>query len=127
MSPLHAGAIGRVLLAYALPEIVEEVIAHGLDPVTPKTPDEVLLREALAETRESGIARSEGELVSGSVGIAAPIFRDGGIVGAVGIIGPEGRCGLAWRARVIHLLPEAARTIMAGLEADAPHPTPPIE
>lgn len=127
MSPLHAGAIGRVLLAYALPEIVDEVIAHGLEKVTRKTPGEAVLRESLAETRETGIARSESELVSGSVGIAAPIFRDGGIVGAVGIIGPEGRCGLAWRARVIHLLPEAARTVMAGLDEEAPHPTPPIE
>lgn len=127
MSPLHAGAIGRVLLAYALPEIIEEVVAGGLERVTPSTPDEALLRETLAEIRETGIARSEGELISGSVGIAAPIFRDGGIVGAVGVIGPKGRCGLAWRARVTHLLPEAARTIMAGLEDEAPPPTPPIE
>ena len=127
MSPLHAGAIGRVLLAFASPEIIEEVIAGGLDRVTPNTPDESVLRETLVETKEAGIARSEGELISGSVGIAAPIFRDGGIVGAVGVIGPKGRCGLAWRARVMHLLPEAARTIMAGLEDEAPHLTAPIE
>jgi len=127
MSPLHAGAIGRVLLAFASPEIIEEVIAGGLERVAPNTPDEAVLRETLTETRETGIARSEGELISGSVGIAAPIFRDGGIVGAVGVIGPKGRCGLAWRARVMHLLPEAARTIMAGLEDDAPHLTAPIE
>ena len=38
MSPLHAGAIGRVLLAYALPEIVEAVIARGLEQLTPYTP-----------------------------------------------------------------------------------------
>jgi DNA-binding IclR family transcriptional regulator len=120
MAPLHAGALGRVLLAYALPEIVEEVIAEGLEPLTSNTPDEALLRAALIETREAGIARSEGELVSGSVGIAAPIFRNGGIVGAVGVIGPESRCGPAWRARVGHLLPEAARSIMAGLHDAGP-------
>jgi DNA-binding IclR family transcriptional regulator len=127
MSPLHAGATGRVLLAYALPEIVEEVIALGLDQVTPATPDESVLRATLAETRETGVAQSVGELVSGSVGIAAPIIREQGIVGAVGIIGPEGRCGLAWRARVKRLLPEAARTITAGLVDEAPHLTTPIE
>lgn len=128
MTPLHAGAIGRVLLAYALPEIVDAVIARGLEQVTPATPGEAVLLDTLAETRASGIARSEGELVSGSVGIAAPIFRDGAIVGAVGVIGPKARCGLAWRARVMHLLPEAARTITAGLEEEAaPHPTRPIE
>jgi IclR family KDG regulon transcriptional repressor len=127
MAPLHAGALGRVLLAYALPEILEAVIARGLEQVTPATPGEAALRETLAETRTTGIARSEGELISETVGIAAPIFRDGGIVGAVGIVGPDGRCGLAWRARVLHLLPEAARTIMAGLEDEAPHPTASIE
>jgi DNA-binding IclR family transcriptional regulator len=120
MSPLHAGAIGRVLLAYALPDIIDAVISRGLERVTPTTPDEAVLLETLAETRETGVARSEGELVSGSVGIAAPIFRDGEIVGAVGIVGPEGRCGLAWRTRMVRLLPEAARTIMAGLEDEAP-------
>ncbi len=119
MSPLHAGAIGRVLLAYAMPEIVDEVIGRGLEQVTPATPDEAVLRSMLSETRETGIARSEGELVSGSVGIAAPIFRDDGIVGAVGVIGPDTRCGLAWRARVARLLPEAARTITEGLRDDA--------
>jgi IclR family transcriptional regulator, acetate operon repressor len=127
MSPLHAGALGRVLLAYAQPEIIEAVIARGLEQVTPATLSEAVLRETLAETRTTGIARSEGELVSDSVGIAAPIFRDGEIVGAIGIIGPEGRCGLAWRARVTHLLPDAARTIMSGLEDEAPPPTTPIE
>jgi DNA-binding IclR family transcriptional regulator len=119
MLPLHAGAINRVLLAYALPEIVDEVVARGLEAVTPNTPTEAVLRETLADIQATGIARSEGELVSGSVGIAAPVFRDGGIVGAVGVIGPDSRCGLAWRSRVARLLPEAARTIMAGLDSDA--------
>ena len=127
MAPLHAGATGRVLLAYTPPEIIEEVIARGLERVTRQSPDEPLLRSLLAETREAGVARSEGELISGAVGIAAPIFRDGGIVGAVGVIGPAARCGLAWRNRAMHILPEAARTIMAGLEDDAPHQASPLE
>jgi DNA-binding IclR family transcriptional regulator len=126
MWPLHAGATGRVLLAYALPEIIDEVLARGLEQVTPATPGESVLRELLAETRETGLARSEGELISGAVGIAAPIFRQGGIVGAVGIIGPEARCGLAWRARVSRLLPEAARTIMEGLDEEQVHLSTPI-
>lgn len=118
--PLHAGAINRVLLAYALPEIVDEVVGSGLEAVTPDTPTEAVLRETLAEIRASGVGRSEGELVSGSVGIGAPIFRDGGIVGAIGVVGPLERCGLAWRSRVSRLLPEAARTIMDGLD-EQPH------
>jgi IclR family acetate operon transcriptional repressor len=119
MLPLHAGAINRVLLAYALSEIVDEVIARGLEAITPDTPTEAVLRETLEEIRKTGIGRSEGELFSGAVGMGAPVFRDGGIVGAVGVIGPAARCGLAWRSRVAQLLPEAARTIMAGLEEES--------
>jgi IclR family acetate operon transcriptional repressor len=119
MLPLHAGAVNRVLLAFALPEIIDAVVARGLEKVTPSSPSESVLRETLADIRESGVARSEGELISGTVGIAAPVFQDGGIVGAVGVIGPTERCGLAWRSRVSRLLPEAARTIMDGLAAEA--------
>jgi IclR family acetate operon transcriptional repressor len=123
MLPLHAGAINRVLLAYALPEIVDELVARGLDAITPDTPTEATLLETLEEIRTTGIGRSEGELISGVVGIAAPVFRDGAIVGAVGVIGPADRCGLAWRSRVSRLLPDAARTIMDGLTDEA-RPTP---
>jgi DNA-binding IclR family transcriptional regulator len=114
--PLHASALARVLLAYALPEILDEVLAQGLDAVTPETPDAATLPETLEEIRASGIARSEGELVPGSVGIAAPIMRQGQIIGSVGVIGPRTRCGMTWRARVVRLLPEAARSIGEQLE-----------
>jgi len=119
MLPLHAGATNRVLLAFALPEIVDEVLARGLESVTPDTPTEATLQETLEDIRTTGIGRSEGELISGTVGIAAPVFRDGAIVGAVGVVGPADRCGLAWRSRVSRLLPDAARTIMDGLTEEA--------
>jgi DNA-binding IclR family transcriptional regulator len=119
MVPLHAGALSRVLLAYATPGIVDEVVALGLEPVTPNTPaNESTLREILADIRTRGTALSEGELISGSVGIAAPVMRDDGIVGAVGVVGPTARCGLAWRTRVARLLPEAVRTIQTGLDEE---------
>jgi DNA-binding IclR family transcriptional regulator len=119
MLPLHAGAINRVLLAYASPEIVDEVIGRGLEAVTRNTPDVAALRESLADIQATGVGRSEGELVSGAVGIGTPVFRNGGIVGAVGVVGPVDRCTLAWRSRVSRLLPEAARTITAGLDDEA--------
>lgn len=123
--PLHAGALNRVLLAFARSDIVDEVIAGGLEAVTPHTPTtESALRETLADIVARGTAVSESELVSGSVGIAAPIFRDEAIVGAVGVIGPAGRCGLAWRTRVARLLPEAARTIAASLDDETRSMTP---
>jgi DNA-binding IclR family transcriptional regulator len=109
--PLHAGALSKVLLAYAEPEILDEVIAGGLPPITAATPSEVELRRHLAEIVAAGVGRSEGERISGSVGIAVPILRDDGIVAAIGVIAPYGRASLAWRARVARLLVDAARTI----------------
>ena len=116
MTPLHAGALSRVLLAYAPQEILNEVIDQGLDPVTPATPSENVLQQALAEIRSAGIAISDGELIEGTVAAAVPILRQDGIVGALGVTGPDARCGLTWRARVRNLLPDAAQTLVAALE-----------
>jgi DNA-binding IclR family transcriptional regulator len=118
MAPLYAGAMSRVLLAYAPPEILEEVVAQGIQPVTERTPNESDLRHGLADIVATGIALSEGEFVAGSVAMAVPIFREDGIVAALAVAGPESRCGLAWRSRVRRLLPSAAESIMASLAED---------
>ncbi len=59
-TPLHAGALGRVLLAFAPPEILDEVVASGLQPLTGQTPDEGDLRDGLARIVEERFAISEG-------------------------------------------------------------------
>ncbi len=107
--PLDHGAFGRALLAFAPDDVLDEVSAG--------VPTEELdrLRAELAEVVTSGLARSSGEVFSGTVAIAVPIFREDGIVAAVGVTGPEGRCGLAWRTRVGRLLPGAASSIVTGL------------
>ena len=89
MAPLHAGATGRVLLAYALPEIVEAVIARGLEQVTPDTPKEAVLRATLVETSRGRRRPQRRRAHFRLCGIAAPIFQDDGIVGAVGSSGPS--------------------------------------
>ena len=116
--PLHAGALGRTLLAFAPAEVVAEVFAGDLTPVTARSPDEAELREGLGHVVTTGLAESEGEIVEGSVAIAAPIFRADGIVGAIGLIGPETRCDAAWRVRTRRRLPEAARTITEAIASD---------
>ena len=123
--PLDAGAIARVLLAYAPEEILDEVLAGPIDALDgldgraaadgAGPADTRQLRADLGEIVAAGIARSAGEFISGSVAMAVPIMRKDGIVAAIGVIGPEGRCGLAWRARVAGVLPDAARTIVASL------------
>ena len=114
MTPLYAGAPARVLLAFAPPEIIEEVVA-GLLPLTPETPTEEVLRDGLAEIVRTGFATSEGEFIAGAVAIAVPILRDDGIVAALAVTGPSSRCGIEWQARTRRLLGSAAETIVAAL------------
>jgi len=118
MSPLHAGAAGRVLLAFAPPEVLDEVLAQDLLRITEVTPTETEVRAALGAIVLTGMATSEGELIEGSVALAAPLFREDGIVGAIALLGPAFRCSEAWRARAGRLLQEAARDVNAALAED---------
>jgi DNA-binding IclR family transcriptional regulator len=114
--PLHSGAFGKALLAFAPEDVLDEVLGQE-SPGGPLGLDPERLRAELAEVVTSGVARSAGEVISGSVAIAVPIFREDGIVAAIGVIGPEARCGLAWRTRVARLLPGAAGSIVGALGA----------
>jgi DNA-binding IclR family transcriptional regulator len=119
MSPLYAGAPGRVLLAFAPSEVLDEVLAQDLVRITDATPTESELRASLGGIVMTGMATSEGELVEGSVAMAAPVFREDGIVGAIAVIGPAFRCDEIWRIRAGRLLQEAARAINAALAEDS--------
>jgi len=99
--PLHAGALSRVLLAYSPSDVRDEVLATVSE--TRK------VRRDLARVAEEGIARSEGEVFSGTVTIAVPVLREDGIVAALGVLAPAERADLAWRTRTSRLLTDAAR------------------
>ena len=115
MLPLTAGAAGRVLLAFAPNEVLEEVLAQGIPRQTPNDPTVDELRHGLGDVVMTGVAATEDELFDGSVSIAVPVFREDGIVGAIALVGPTFRCGPEWQARARGLLLSAARTINAGL------------
>ncbi len=106
-TPLVAGAVAKVLLAYAPDEIQDEVLATASRAGA--------LRRDLATVQADGIARSEGEQFSGTVAMAVPILRDDGIVAAVGLLAPTDRATLAWRARAGRLLVEGAAAINGAL------------
>jgi len=118
MSPLYAGALGRVLLAFAPAEVLDEVLAQDLVRITEATPTEDELRANLGMVVMTGLAVSDGELIDGSVAIAAPVFREDGIVGAIGLLAPAFRCDPAVRVRAGRLVVEAARAINAALADD---------
>ncbi len=92
--PLHAGAAGKVILAFLPDETVWEIIRRqGLAPYTPRTQTEIgpLLR-SLAEIRRAGVAVTESERVPGATGVSAPVFdRAGTVIASVTVSGPSFR------------------------------------
>jgi DNA-binding IclR family transcriptional regulator len=73
--PLHATAVGKVLLAHAAPEFVDDLIAAGLKQYTAHTVISAgPLRRALTEIRRTGVGYAREELAPGSVSVAAPVF-----------------------------------------------------
>ena len=114
-TPLYAGAPGRVLLAFAPAQVLEAVLAEDLVRLTRRTPTEAELRASLGDIVLTGMATSEGELIDGSVALAAPVFSEDGIVGALGLIGPAIRCRPTWRTRAGRLLQDAVRSVNEAL------------
>jgi DNA-binding IclR family transcriptional regulator len=80
-APAHASAMGKALLAFAPPHVVEEVIAHGLTRYTPFTvtrPER--LRRTLAVIRLTRLALCRREFTLSDSAVAAPVFGTGGNV-----------------------------------------------
>ena len=80
--PAHAGASGKVLLAYLPADELRDYLkaGHGLKALTPRTiTDPKKLTADLARTRRQGFAYSCGERVmDGLCAISAPIFDSEG-------------------------------------------------
>lgn len=90
--PLHAGAGGKILLAYGDDELLENLADNdAMVSFTENTiVDKKKMRQELLDIREKGYATSTGERISHSFAIAAPVFaQDGSLIGALGIAGPE--------------------------------------
>jgi DNA-binding IclR family transcriptional regulator len=86
--PLHATGVGKVLLAHAPREVLQQVLDRGLTRYTPHTivaPGQ--LRRALTDIRRTGLAFSREELTLGTVSVASPVFdADQAVVAALSIV-----------------------------------------
>jgi DNA-binding IclR family transcriptional regulator len=91
--PLHAGAMGKLLLSYAPEEVLEQFLGAPLEQMTQNTttdPDE--LRRQLAQIRADGLARTVSEHTDGSSAVAAPVYgASGKVVATLSIGGPSER------------------------------------
>ncbi len=98
MSPLHATALGKVLLAWATPSLPAELQSYTVRTIT--DPKSLLLHLELVKSQ--GYAVDDEEYQYGVRCIAVPVFdfRDK-CVGAVGVSGPSSRLSLETLAKTI--------------------------
>jgi IclR family acetate operon transcriptional repressor len=89
----HARANGKLLLAYARPEVRDAYLrAHPLVPLTDATIcDRQALDAELARIRERGYAYDEQEFAAGVACVAAPLLQNGQLVAALGLSVPADR------------------------------------
>jgi len=108
-APLHATAAGKLWLSTLPAKEVSRVLGRRLPAVAPKTITSIdTLRKELERVRAAGYALADEELAEGGRAIAAPITRDGAMVGAVALSGP------AYRLSPERLHALAPRIIEAG-------------
>ena len=91
---LHHTAVGKAILAYMPRERRDELV--GNLEFTKHTEHTISTREQLRaeleDVRDDGIAFNREETIAGLVGAGAPVrTRDGGVYGAVSVIGPTSR------------------------------------
>jgi DNA-binding IclR family transcriptional regulator len=86
--PLHASAMGQVMLAFGPPALTQDVTSRPMRAFTAETiTDPIQLKRAVQRTRRDGYAISYGAIDRESVSIAAPIFENGRIfIGAISIV-----------------------------------------
>ena len=102
--PLHATAVGKVLLAYAPESLFRATVEAGLDRYTAHTiiaPGH--LRRALTEIRRTGIAYAREELTVGTLSVASAVLDpDGGPVAALSVTLRSGRGDLRRLGPAVH-------------------------
>jgi IclR family transcriptional regulator, KDG regulon repressor len=111
--PAACTAEGLAMLAFQDASVVEEILAKGLKPRTPKTnTDPEAFRRVLAEVRERGYAVENEESEVGMRALAAPIRNGSGeAVAAIGVAGPVPRLSDETLASFAPKVLEAAETI----------------
>ena len=112
--PLHAGASGKVLLAHLDPQkqdqIIKELKYDKFSETTITEPKR--LKAEIATISRQGFALSNGEMIRGTYGIAAPIFSlSRNVIAALSISAPNHRLEEKQRKQMVQLIVAAANKI----------------
>jgi DNA-binding IclR family transcriptional regulator len=121
-APLHAGASGKVLLAFGSAELRKQVLAGPLERFTSRTLTDVdQLMNELHKVRRAGWALSRGERSTGSVALAVPLREpQTGRVYSLTVFAPEARYHPSDRVQWIERLTATARAITAAAASAGP-------
>lgn len=89
-APLHASAVGKVILAFSDEQFLKEVVKQNLEGYTSKTiTDRHELMNHLKMVKERGFAIDDEENEEGIRCVGAPIFDyTGKVIGAISVSGP---------------------------------------
>ena len=120
VTPIHAGASAKALLAFLDEALVADVFAQPMESFAPGTitdPEE--LRKELAKIRRRGWASSYEENNMGAWGLAAPILVNGLAIASVGLAAPTARWSKAAMRDLAKLVIASARDAEAQLGGGA--------
>jgi DNA-binding IclR family transcriptional regulator len=125
--PVHQGAPGKVLLAYADEALRQKVLRSKLIAADGETVvPAATMRAELEGIRERGWAMSLQERVVGVVALAVPVYdHTGRVIAALSISIPAARAGRAELEALAPVAMSAARTLSARLGYGLTTVTPP--
>lgn len=110
VTPIHAGASAKALLAFLDEPTIAEALAQPMEKLAPGT---IIgtgeLRKDLARIRRRGWASSYEENNAGAWGLAAPILVNGQPVASVGLAAPAARYSKSAVRDLARLVVSAAR------------------
>ena len=118
--PLHAGASGKILLAYLDRKTQETIIRDiGLRRFSPTTiTDRKKLYAELAQIRKQGYALSDGEVIPGTFGIGVPVMScTNKVVAALSLSAPTDRMKSRNNQQIISLVVQTAKKISDGVQS----------
>ena len=118
--PLHAGASGKILLAYldrpTQEKIIQDIGLRRFSPTT-ITNSKKLLAE-LAQIRKQGYALSDGEVITGTFGVGAPVLSySKKVVAALSLSAPTDRIRTKEQEQIVSLVVETAKQISEGVQS----------
>jgi len=118
--PLHATGVGKVLLASAPDDVVQQVLRHPVRETRHTVVDPRLLGRELAEVRRRGFARTAEETTLGAASVAVPVTvdRPAGpvVVAALGIVVPAHRRDVGRLAPVLQVAARGIGRALGGTE-----------